>query len=267
MTEQDEVLFEWARLNIALITLNRPDKLNALTRPVVARLIELLHQAAETSDCRAVVITGAGRAFCAGMDIDAGVSPSPVRPATEAELVEGQEAFSSMARTIHSLRVPVVAAVNGVAAGAGMAITLACDIRVGSPISDFHVASVKIGLSAGESGISYFLPRLIGAARAYEYLLTGMPIRSADALRLGLVSQLVDGDVANAALDLAEAIAVNSPIAVNETKAVLRANADLAFDESIELENQTQVRCMQSHDFREGMQAFVERRPPAFLGK
>jgi enoyl-CoA hydratase len=264
----NEVLLEWPREGIALITLNRPERLNALTYEVVQGLVTALQQASATPGCRVVVLTGAGRGFCAGMDIAAGVAREAAGPRSVPERYEGQEAFAAMPRTIRNLRQPVIAAVNGAAAGAGMAITLAADIRLASPTAAFHIAAVKIGLSAGECGISYHLPRLIGASRAYEYMLTARPIGAQEAEKLGLVSRLVPGEeLVAAALDLASEIAVHSPYAIWQTKQVMRANVDNDFETAIAIENRAQILAVSTDDSKEAMQAFVQKRSPVYTGR
>jgi enoyl-CoA hydratase len=179
----------------------------------------------------------------------------------------GQEKFASMIRTIRTLRQPVIAAVNGAAAGAGLGLALACDVRVAAASASFHVAAVKIGLSAGECGISYHLPRHIGTSRAFEHMLTGRPIPAADAERYGLVSRVVpDGEVLGAALDIAREIAANSPFAVWQTKQVMRNNIDADFEGALAVENRAQILAVHTDDAGEAMRAFVEKRAPSFTG-
>jgi enoyl-CoA hydratase len=261
-----EVLLSWPRPGIALVTLNRPDQLNAITPSLLDSFVETLQRAASDPRCRVVVLTGAGRGFCAGLDLAAG--PEDAATQSIADRYEGQERFASLPRTIRNLRQPVIAAVNGAAAGAGMAITLASDIRVAASSASFHIAAVKIGLSAGECGISYYLPRLIGASKAYEYMLTARPIRSDDADRLGLVARVVpDGEVVDAALDLAGEIAAHSPFAIWQTKQVMRQNVDHDFETAIAVENRAQILAVGTEDSAEAIRAFLARRPPVFTGR
>jgi enoyl-CoA hydratase len=173
-----------------------------------------------------------------------------------------------MPRTIRGLDQAVIAAVNGPAAGAGLGIALAADVRVAASSATFHIAAVKIGLSAGECGISYHLPRHIGTSRAFELMLTGRPIDAAEADRIGLVSRLVpDGQAVAEALDIADAITANSPFAIRQTKAVMWANLDNGFQNALDLENRTQILAVLTEDANEAMRAFTQKRPPVFTGK
>lgn len=258
-----EVLLDWPQPGIALVTLNRPERMNAITPSLIDGLLDTLAGLSADATCRVVVLTGAGRGFCAGLDLNVASGPLSVQ-----EQYDGQERFAAMPRAIRGLRQPVIAAVNGAAAGAGMAITLASDIRVAAESASFHIAAVKLGLSAGECGISYYLPRLIGAAKAWEYMLTARPIRSGDADRLGLVARVVpDAQVVGAALELAAEIAANSPFAIAQTKQVMRQNVDHDFETALAVENRAQILAIGTEDSREAMQAFVEKRPPVFTGR
>jgi enoyl-CoA hydratase len=269
MTEgSPDVLLEWPRAGIALMTLNRPDKLNALTHVTVRAVLDVLGAASNHAGCRVIVITGAGRAFCAGLDVGASVARQSETPFSLPERFEGQELFASLPRAIRTVRQPVIAAVNGAAAGAGMGIALAADIRVAAESAAFNIAAVKIGLSAGECGISYHLPRLIGAAKAYEYMLTARPIPSATALQLGLVAGVYPADaVVEAALDLATEIAAHSPFAISQTKQVMQQNVDNNFETAIAIENRAQLLAINTEDSKEAMRAFLEKRAPVYTGR
>ena len=173
-------------------------------------------------------------------------------------------------RRLRSLDKVVIAAVNGVAVGVGFALTLGADIRIASRSASFHVGAVRIGLTAGECGISYHLPRLIGASRAFEVMLTGRPVQADEAERIGLVSRLVDdnADLLAQALDLAGQVLRNSPYATRHTKQLMWANLDAAsLDAAIELENRAQVLALMTDDFHEASRAFIEKRPPVFTGR
>ncbi len=265
------MLVSWPSPEIGVITLNRPERLNALTHDVVDALVARLTDAGARPGCRVLVLTGAGRGFCAGLDIvanvDADADPDADAMRSLPLRMAGQEKFASMVRTIRSLRQPVVAAVNGAAAGAGMGLALACDVRVAAASATFHVAAVKIGLSAGECGISYHLPRHIGTSRAFEHMLTGRPIDAAAAERYGLVSSVTaDGEALEAALGIASEIARNSPFAIWQTKQVMWANIDAGFEGALAVENRAQILAVHTDDAREAMRAFVEKRPPDFTG-
>ena len=262
-----EVLtIDFPRPEVAVMTLNRPDRLNALTTELVAAITTTLRDLGSQRDVRAIIITGAGRGFCAGLDLaqpgDAGGGGGIPKA------YEGQETFSGMIEAVRAARQPVIAAVNGPVAGAGFGLTLACDVRIASTTAKFHVAAVKIGLSSGECGISYHLPRHIGSARAFEIMLTGRPIDAEEADRIGLVTRVVpDGETLNAALETADAICANSPFAVWMTKKVMWENLDASFDQAIALENRTQILAIGTRDAKEAMRAFVEKRTPTFTGE
>lgn len=264
---EESVLVSWPTPDIGVVTLNRPQRLNALTHDVVDTLVTRLTEAGTQPECRVLVLTGAGRGFCAGLDIAANINADAGKPRSLPVRMAGQEKFASMVRTIRALRQPVVAAVNGAAAGAGLGLALACDVRVAAASASFHVAAVKIGLSAGECGISYHLPRHIGTSRAFEHMLTGRPVSATDAEQYGLVSRVVaDGEALEAALDIAREIARNSPFAVWQTKQVMWANIDNGFEGALAVENRAQILAVHTDDAREAMRAFVEKREPTFTG-
>jgi enoyl-CoA hydratase len=270
----DDVRIDRREDGIAVVTLNRPERLNALSQMTVRRLCASLDGLATDEAVRVVVITGAGRGFCAGWDLtspltDAAGTELP-RPPTVADYCTGQELFANMVRRVRSLGKVVIAAVNGVAVGAGFALTLGADIRIASRAAAFHVGAVRIGLTAGECGISYHLPRLIGASRAFEVMLTGRPILAEEAERIGLVSRLVDGDaeLLPQALALAGQVARNSPYSTRHTKQIMWANLDAgSLDSAIELENRAQVLALMTEDFQEASAAFVQKRAPVFSGR
>ncbi|MFV0278870.1 MAG: enoyl-CoA hydratase/isomerase family protein [Parahaliea sp.] len=267
MSEQ-AVLLEHPQPAIAVLRLNRPQALNALTLTMVEDITATLSKLRQCATTRVLVLTGEGRGFCAGMDIaapdnsvrDIGIIPAKVRT---------QDAFSAMIKAVRALEQPVVAAVNGPAAGAGMALALAADIRIASSTSKFLIAAIKLGLTAGECGISYHLPRLIGASRAFEIMLTGRPISAEEAEKTGLVSRLVEPDATlETALEIARAILGNSPHAIRETKKLMWQNLDAnSLETAVALENQTQIIASMTEDFTEATTAFVQKRPPVFSGR
>ncbi|WP_131746668.1 enoyl-CoA hydratase-related protein [Frankia sp. Cppng1_Ct_nod] len=264
----ESVVVSWPRPSVAQVTLSRPGRLNALTFAMVEELSDTFARLGTGGRARVIVLTGAGRAFCAGLDLAGHVQSTMTRRRGPAERLRGQERFAAMVRTIRAIPQPVVAAVNGAAAGAGMALALAADVRVAAASARFHVAAVKIGLSAGECGISYHLPRYVGSSRAFEIMLTGRPVDGAEADRIGLVSRVVDdADLLDRTLDTAEAICSNSPFAVAMTKKIMWANLEAGFDAAIELENRTQILASMTADSAEAMQAFIEKRPPVFTGE
>ena len=269
-----QLLIDRSHDGIAIVTLNRPERLNALSQDNARRLCAAFDALARDAAVRVVVLTGAGRGFCAGWDLT-----SPLTNASGAELsgprtvdgyYAGQELFAGIVRRLRSLDKVVIAAVNGVAVGVGFALTLGADIRIASRGASFHVGAVRIGLTAGECGISYHLPRLIGASRAFEVMLTGRPVQADEAERIGLVSRLVDdnADLLAQALDLAGQVLRNSPYATRHTKQLMWANLDAAsLDAAIELENRAQVLALMTDDFHEASRAFIEKRPPVFTGR
>jgi len=265
MTE-DVVLLDRSRPELALVTLNRPDRLNAISPEVVDALHRTLDELAADEACRVVILTGAGRGFCAGLDLAAPRASSG--PAGVPTLFRWQERFAGMVRKLHRLPQPVIAAVNGPAAGGGFALAAGADVRVAASTAKFHVAAIRIGLSAGESGLTYLLPRLIGASRAFELMVTGRPIDAEEAERIGLVSRVVaDDEVVKAAIEIAEQILSNSPFGVRQTKQIMWRNLDAAdLEAATDLENRTQILAVQTGDFREATTAFVEKRPPRFTG-
>lgn len=274
MNATDDIQLDRRHEGVAVVTLNRPERLNALSQMTVRRLCASLDALATDEAVRVVVLTGAGRGFCAGWDLaspltDATGTELP-GPPTVADYCTGQELFAGMVRRLRSLGKVVIAAVNGVAVGAGFALTLGADIRIASRAAAFHVGAVRIGLTAGECGISYHLPRLIGASRAFEVMLTGRPIPAEEAERIGLVSRLVDdaAELLPQALVLAEQVLRNSPYATRHTKQIMWANLDAGgLDAAIELENRAQVLALMTEDFKEASAAFVQKRAPVFSGR
>ncbi|WP_144096031.1 enoyl-CoA hydratase/isomerase family protein [Croceicoccus sediminis] len=252
---------------IAVVTLDRPDAANALTLPMVADLRGKIADLQGDPGVRLLVLTGRGRVFCAGLDLKEVLmgDDAPVGPIENMDL---QERFASLMREIAESRFPVIAAVNGAAVGAGMGIALAADIRVAATSGKFLVGAVKVALSAGECGISYHLPRLIGAGRAFEIMLTGRPVDAKEAFQVGLVTTLCEpDDLGEMALKLARQITANSPYAVKHTKQVMRTNLEAAsLQAALELENHVQCLALGTADFKEACEAFAQKRPPRFNG-
>jgi enoyl-CoA hydratase len=263
------VLLEPAAPGVTLLTLNRPDRLNAMSHELVADVHAALDDVAEDRSCRVLVITGAGRGFCAGLDLKgAGAAPGAEQWGGPATGLIGQQHIARLVPHLRSLRQPVIAAVNGPAAGGGLALALASDIRVAAASARFNVAFVRIGLSGCDIGVSWLLPRLIGASRAWELMLTGRLVDAEEAERIGLVVRVVpDGEVVDAALETASLIVANSPLGVWMTKEVMWSNLETAsLHAGIDLENRTQILTSFSADMREAMAAFLEKRPPDFSG-
>ena len=246
---------------VATLTLDRPDSLNALTVPVKVALREALESLAADRSVRAVILTGAGRAFCAGQDLAEREQPD----AAPLE-VEVRERYNPIIRALRSMGQPVIAAVNGVAAGAGASLAFACDIRLAAEDARFVLAFGRIGL-VPDSGATWFLPRLVGSAKAAELALIGDPVDAAEALRLGLVSRVVPGDRLMAeARALADRLAQGAPLALSLTKSALQRSLTIDLDEALEGEAKLQGIAGASADHAEGLAAFREKRPPRFTG-
>jgi enoyl-CoA hydratase/carnithine racemase len=250
---------------IAVATLNRPERLNAITFRMFEEFVALQAEVEADDDVRVLVLTGAGRAFCAGLDLDE-ASQLPDMPA--AVMLAGQESWARSIAGFRHMTKPVIAAVNGAAAGAGMALALAADIRVAAPAARFNAAFVRIGLSGGDVGTSWALPRLVGLGRAYEILLTGRFVEAAEALHIGLVTDVVDGErLLDRAMETAAMIVGNSPVGMALTKQVLQNNVDApSLEAALALENRNQVLATRTDDMVEALAAFREKRPPTFVG-
>ena len=246
---------------VATLTLDRPESLNALTVPIKVALREALGSIDRDRAVRAVILTGAGRAFCAGQDLAERESPDAA-PLD----VEVRERFNPIIRAIRSMGQPVIAAVNGVAAGAGAWLTFACDLRIAAEEARFVLAFGRIGLIP-DSGATWFLPRLVGPAKAAELALVGEPLDAAEALRLGLVSNVVPGDrLLDEARAMASRLAEGAPLALALTKEALQRSSTIDLDEALEGEAKLQGIAGASADHVEGLAAFKEKRPPRFSG-
>jgi 2-(1,2-epoxy-1,2-dihydrophenyl)acetyl-CoA isomerase len=246
---------------VATLTLDRPAALNALTVPLKLALREALEAIAVDRAIRAVILTGAGRAFCAGQDLAEREHPDAA-PLD----VELRERFNPIIRAIRSMGQPVIAAVNGVAAGAGASIAFACDLRIAAEDARFVLAFGRIGL-VPDSGATWFLPRILGSAKAAELVLLGDPVDAAEALRLGLVSRVVSGDrLMTEARAMADRLADSAPLALALTKTALDRSMTIDLDEALEGEAKLQGIAGASADHAEGLAAFRAKRPPRFNG-
>ncbi len=252
---------------VVLLTLNRPEKLNAMDVGLVEELHQALSEVGADRHCRVVVLTGAGRGFCAGLDLGGyGVAPDGDGRGPVGAGLATQQHIAALVPRLRGLHQPVISAVNGPAAGGGLALALASDIRLAAASARFNVAFVRIGLSGCDIGVSWLLPRLIGASRAWELMLTGRIVDSDEADRIGLVTRVVpDGTVVDAALETAALIAANSPWGVRMTKEVAWSQLEVgSLQAGIDLENRTQILSSFTADHREAIGAFLERRPPTF---
>jgi 2-(1,2-epoxy-1,2-dihydrophenyl)acetyl-CoA isomerase len=252
--------------HISTITLNRPDRFNACNGQLMADLGAALHAAADDEDVRIVILTGAGKAFCAGQDL--------------AELQEGyargeppqlgrilHERYNPLIERMSTMRQPIIGAINGIAAGAGCSLALACDMRIASESAAFMEAFINVGL-APDAGSTYFLPRLIGHAAAMEMCCTGRKIEADEALRLGLVNHIVPADrLMEEALSLARAIASKSAPAIAATKRLLNQSLTASLDWQLAAETEAQDALAGNDDHLEGVMAFIEKRKPRFKGR
>lgn len=265
----ETLLLEHPTEQICILRLNRPERLNALTREMVAAFNAMLDRIAADNSCRALIVTGVGRGFCSGQDVMAADERNRTNPSGVVERMFWQEQFSGMGQRIRAMPQVVIAAVNGPAVGAGMAIALAADVRIAARSARFLNAAVRLGLTAGESGMSYHLPRLIGAARAFEIMITGRPVEAEEAERIGLCARLVeDGQVVEEAVKFAGTVLANSPFGVTHTKRVIWENLDApSYAAALELENRAQILATLTEDYKEATAAFSEKRPPRFEGR
>jgi enoyl-CoA hydratase len=261
------VTLETRNEDIALLTLRRPERLNALSWEMVEELHAAIDAVGKDSSVRVLVLTGAGRGFCSGIDLGADDAVGTAEGMVS--VFDRQELVASLATALRAIPQPVIAAVNGPAAGGGLALALAADVRIAAPQARFNVAFVRIGLSGGDVGVSYLLPRIVGLGTASEMMLTGRLVESEEALRTGLVNRVVAPEsLLDAALDLAAEIATNSPFGVRMTKRALQRNVDAtSLEAAIDLENRTQVLATRSEDMGEALSAFIEKRRPTFRGR
>jgi 2-(1,2-epoxy-1,2-dihydrophenyl)acetyl-CoA isomerase len=250
-----------AEAGVATITLNRPDALNSLTVPMKQELLRVLRAAERDGAVRAVILTGAGRAFCAGQDLRERLQPGAAPLG-----VELRERYNPIIAAMRSMPKPIVGAINGVAAGAGASLAMACDLRIASEAASFALAFGRVGL-VPDSGATWFLPRLVGEAKAAEIALLGDPVLAAEAVRLGLVSKIVTADeLATEARAVAARLAAGAPRAIALTKRALATTWARDLDAALEYEAHLQDLAGRTADHAEGMAAFLEKRPPRFSG-
>ncbi|MEU3961733.1 enoyl-CoA hydratase family protein [Streptomyces buecherae] len=263
---------EWEHLRLTLdgavatVTLARPDKLNALTFGAYADLRDLLAELSRTRSVRALVLAGAGRGFCSGGDVDE-IIGATLGMATDA-LLDFNRMTGQVVRAVRECPFPVIAAVHGVAAGAGAVLALAADFRVADPSARFAFLFTKVGLSGGDMGAAYLLPRVVGLGHATRLLMLGEPVRAPEAERIGLLSQLTEEGRADAeATRLAHRLAAGPALGYAQTKALLTAELDMPLAAAIELDAATQALLMNSADYAEFHAAFTGKRPPAWQGR
>jgi 2-(1,2-epoxy-1,2-dihydrophenyl)acetyl-CoA isomerase len=244
---------------VLTVTLNRPDVLNALNTDMHRALAAALNEARD-AEVRAVVLTGAGRAFCVGQDL------TEFREAPGDIGTRLNETYHPNVLAIRALEKPVIAAVNGPAAGAGLSFACVCDLRLASEAAAFIPAFINIGLIP-DSGGSYFVTRILGPARAFEWLTSGRRLTAAEAYAWGLVSEVVEGDgLAARAAEVAAELAALPTRGIGMTKRLIEHALDASLEQQLEREAQLQAAATKTNDFREGVDAFLEKRPPRFTG-
>ncbi|MER6616013.1 enoyl-CoA hydratase family protein [Streptomyces xantholiticus] len=263
---------EWRHLRltrddgVATVTLARTDKLNALTFGAYADLRDLLAELSRERSVRALVLAGEGRGFCSGGDVDEIIGAT--LSMDTAQLLDFNRMTGQVVRAIRECPFPVIAAVHGVAAGAGAVLALAADFRIADPSARFAFLFTKVGLSGGDMGAAYLLPRVVGLGHATRLLMLGDVVRAPEAERIGLISELTDEGRADArAAELARRLADGPALAHAQTKALLTAELDMPLAASVELDAATQALLMNGEDYAEFHASFTEKRPPKWQGR
>jgi 2-(1,2-epoxy-1,2-dihydrophenyl)acetyl-CoA isomerase len=253
-----------ARDGVATITLNRPEVLNSFNRAMVREGVDAIERLAEDDSVRALLLTGAGRAFCAGQDLAEAVPPDGTPAPDIGDIVHG---YNKLVVAMRGLEKPIVAAVNGVAAGAGANIALACDFVIAAESASFVQAFTRIGLIPDNGG-TFYLPRLVGVARATALMMLGEKLTAEQALHWGLIHRTVPhAALHDAAIGLARELATQPTRAFGLIKRALNATWSNDLEAQLELEAELQREAGRTHDYLEGVKAFQEKRRPAFLGR
>ena len=252
---------------VATVTLNRPEKLNAIDRNLHHEMMAACTELRDDDGVRVVIFTGEGRGFCSGADLT-GARPSD-EDASRGERLDEYNWVGRQALMIYrDLNKPTIAAVNGVAAGAGMGLALACDMRVGCEHTRFKTVFIERSLSP-DSGLSYFLPRIVGSSRAFDLVFTSRAVDAEEAFRLGLLDRLTTSEnLLGEAMDLAKQIAMWPPVAMQMSKRALQRSLDTTLDDQLQYETHSIVFARRApHDVAEAAASFRERRPPVFTGE
>lgn len=249
---------------VATITLNRPDRLNAVNSQMIAEILSALGEAESDSSARVLVFTGAGRAFCPGQDLNDRMGGGDSRPDLGETVENG---WNPLIRKVYGLNLPTVAAVNGVAAGAGANLALACDLVIAHEKAKFVQVYANLGL-VPDAGGSFILPRLVGLARAKELCFTARPVMAAEAVDMGMIAHAKsDADFVDFVHETTARMAKQPTYGLAQTKHVLNVSLSNTLDSQLDLERDTMQKCGFSDDYAEGVKAFLEKRTPEFKGK
>jgi len=260
-------LLETIKDGVAVLTMNRPDRLNALSGPMLDAMLEALHRLAEDNEVGAVVLTGAGRGFCAGGDVKAMAEGTEFGGTTMEEKAQALRSRMETSRLLHEMPKPTIAMVRGAAAGAGLSLALACDLRVASDNARFGTAFARVGYS-GDFGGSYYLTQLVGTAKARELYYTAELVDASQALALGIVNRVVpDTTLEEETMALARKIAHGPRVALRYMKRNMNAAEAGSLKDQLDLEAWHHTRTGMTEDHREAARAFVEKREPQFKGR
>ena len=253
--------------NVAILTLDRPEKLNALSGELSDDLRAALAEAGNDDSVLALLVTGAGRGFCSGADLTGGGSRKPDDSSRQSKLLDEYGWVGRQALAVYGLDKPVIAAVNGVAAGAGMSLALACDVRVGSAQSRFKTVFIERNLSP-DSGMSFFLPRIVGYSRAADLIYSSRMVDADEAYRIGLLDRLVEhDDLIEESLAFAQQMTRWPPLALRTSKRVLQHNMEVELDDALRFEMASLAYPRRAeNDQRESRLAFIEKRKPKYTG-
>lgn len=263
----EDVLYEAAE-GVAVITLNRPERMNTISGPMLARLSDLLLKANGDPDVRVVILTATGRAFCAGLDLVEATKGSGIGSESQTRAPSVNLDLRTAPPTVlFAMDKPTICALNGAAAGYGMDTALGCDIRIMAESSKLAAAFVKRGV-VPESGGTWHLPRMLGWSKAAELIFTGRTLSAAESLELGLANEVVpDAELMSRARALAAEIAANAPLAVQSAKRLMRMGLEETFNDHVHHVFLQFLQLARTQDFREGMTSFLEKRPAKFTGR
>lgn len=252
---------------VTIIELHRPESMNTLNLQLVRELAAVLDDVDRDVESRVVILTGVGKAFCAGLDLRGYGDDDVIEQRGQmVTMFERQREIAGLARRLHELRQPVIAAVNGAAAGGGLALACACDIRIGSTSSIYAVGFLRAGFSACDIGVSWLLPRLVGAGRAHELMLTGRKFNAVEAEKYGLLVDVVEpGELMTTASAIAHSIIANPPVSVELTKVGMWAGVESqSYTGTLEFENRQQMVTAMTDDRNEATAAFLQKRTPKY---